>query len=529
MNPPHLATPPADQALKPGTTGDKALETLIKRIHRATDFPAVSTYLIEINKKISQTDINSSASDLANLILKDYALTSKMLKLVNSAFYGFLAGKVTTVSRAVVILGYDNVRMLAVGLVLFDHFRSRFNVQDLKAEVNCSFWRGLVSRNIATLIQDVDPEEAFICGLLYRLGKLLTIFHMPEIYDELKCHIAPDGSNETAVARQILGVSYQRLGVSVARQWALPAVICDALEPIQPEQLERKTTNLSRLNILTNFTDALGRTAVTVPLSKRDEAFKKLLHRYRHHLAISRKQLRDALAAGLDGVVQHAKAIELDTRNCEFLQRLAGVEKIEKSDATDKKQRNAYHLISPKGLQAATNTANPDDPISIIMDGIQEITLSMTEDHNLNDVALMSIEIMYRALHSNRVVMFINERRQGLMAARFGYGLDIKRYVGNLRFPIDSAPDLFNQSIASGRDLVVADSHSPELLHLIPRWYKESINARAFIFLPVVYQSICIGALYADSDQPGPPVDTFKLKHLALLRNQLVLALKLST
>jgi hypothetical protein len=140
----------------------------------------------------------------------------------------------------------------------------------------------------------------------------------------------------------------------------------------------------------------------------------------------------------------------------------------------------------------------------------------------------MSIEIMYRALQSNRVIMFVNERRHGLMEARYGYGPDIDHYVGDLKFKIDSAQDLFNQSIASAQDLMVPDSHTPDLLHLIPQWYKNSINARAFIFLPVAYKSICVGAFYADYDQPGPPVNALEHKYLSLLRNQLVLAIKLS-
>jgi eukaryotic-like serine/threonine-protein kinase len=525
MNPNH-PIPPVDRSFLSGKTGDEALDAIIRRIHRADDFPAISSYLIEINRKLSTPDTDSSASDLANVILKDYALTSKMLKLVNSAFYGFVAGKVTTVTRAVVILGLDNVRMLAVGLVLFDHFRSRFKMQDLKAAVNCSFWRGMVAREIAMRLSLADPEETFICALLYQLGKMLTIFHMPETFNEIKRRIAPDHSNERSVVRQILGVPYRAVGTSVAREWGLPKTICDAMAPIPPERLERKTSNLSQLNILANFTDALGRIIITVPLSKREGAIKDLLHRYRHHLVISEKQLREVWTASLEGVDKHAEALQLDTQNCEFLQRLADPLKRKKSDAPDKAQSNTYQLFSSKALQAPADTLN--DPVSIIMDGIQDIAAVMTEDHNLNDVALMSIEIMYRALQSNRVIMFINESKQGLMEARYGYGPDIERYVGDLKFKIDSAQDLFSQSIASGQDLMVADSHSPDLLHLIPPWYKAGINARSFIFLPVMYKSICIGAFYADYGQPGLPVNPLEHKYLALLRNQLVLAIKLS-
>jgi hypothetical protein len=306
----------------------------------------------------------------------------------------------------------------------------------------------------------------------------------------------------------------------------LPKEICDAMAPIPPERLERKTSKLSQLNILANFTDALGRIIITVRLSKREGAIKDLLHRYRHHLVISHKQLSEVLTVSLEGVYKHAEALQLDTENCQFLQRLSGSLKRKKCDAADNAQSNTYQLFSSKALQTPADTL--DDPVSIMMDGIQEIAAAMTEDHNLNDVALMSTEIMYRALQSNRVIMFINEHQQGLMEARYGYGPDIERHVGELKFKIDSAEDLFTQSIASGQDLIVADSHSPDLLHLIPHWYKAGINARAFIFLPVMYKSICVGAFYADYEQPGLPVNTLEHKYLALLRNQLVLALKLS-
>ncbi len=525
----NLSPPQPDQPYRAGRAGDDPLDTIVKRILHTKDFPAISAYLVEINKKLSETDVNSSASDLANVILKDYALTSKMLKLVNSAFYGFVAGKVTTVSRAVVILGHDNVRMMAVGLVLFDHFRNRFELRDLKAAVNCSFWRGLVAREIAGLLPAPDPEEAFICALLFQLGKLLTIYNMPEKYNEIKHRISPDHSNEESVVRQVLGVSYRALGTKISREWALPKVICDAMAPIPADRLERKHVNLNPLNLLANFTDALSQIVITIPWSNRNDAIKKLLHRYRHHLSISDKQLSMVLAASLERVYQHAEAMQLDTENCEFLQRLAGPQARKKTLAGESKaQINTYQLFSPKAFQTSAPATNTEDAISIIMDGIQEIAATMTEDHNLNDVALMSIEIMYRALRSTRVIMFVNESRQGLMEARYGYGPDIDRYVGDVKFRIDSAQDLFNQSIASGQDLMVEDSHSPDLLHLIPHWYKAGINARAFIFLPVSYKSICVGAFYADYDHPGPPVNALEHKYLSLLRNQLVLAIKMS-
>lgn len=119
--------PSAKQESTPTPTassGQTVLERMINRIGRTDEFPAISRYLAEINQKLASNPETSNASELANVILKDYALTNKMLKLVNSAFYGLTAGKVTTVTRAVVVLGYENIRLATLSLVLFEHFKT---------------------------------------------------------------------------------------------------------------------------------------------------------------------------------------------------------------------------------------------------------------------------------------------------------------------------------------------------------------------------------------------------------------------
>ena len=101
------------------------LDFLLRKIRHKSDFPSFSKHIMEINKKASVSRVNtSSAFELANAILKDYSLTSKLLKLVNSAFYGQFAGKITTVSRAVVVLGFEQVSMAASSLMLFEHLMS---------------------------------------------------------------------------------------------------------------------------------------------------------------------------------------------------------------------------------------------------------------------------------------------------------------------------------------------------------------------------------------------------------------------
>jgi hypothetical protein len=171
-----------------------------------------------------------------------------------------------------------------------------------------------------------------------------------------------------------------------------------------------------------------------------------------------------------------------------------------------------------------------EDAVSIIMGGVQEVSTAMMGKYEINDIALMSLEVIYRALKCQRALLFIHDGRNQLMEARFGYGTGIQPLVGTLRFATGSVKeeDLFSQALYSGKDLIVADAGAPDLFPLIPSWYSQNLDAQAFLFMPVIYQKVCIAAYYVDMDAAGPPVDAREHKYLSMLRNQLTLAIKMS-
>ena len=97
---------------------DGILNFLLRRMKHKSDFPAFSKSVMDINEKATN-DPYASARDLANIILKDYSLTNKLLKLVNSAYYGGVGKGVTSIHQAVVILGLEQVRMTAAAMLVF--------------------------------------------------------------------------------------------------------------------------------------------------------------------------------------------------------------------------------------------------------------------------------------------------------------------------------------------------------------------------------------------------------------------------
>src|SRR5208337_1240093 len=155
---------------------------ILARLQEHIDFPAMSHTMNMINQLKAAED--ASVTELANIVLRDYALTSKVIKVVNSVSYSQF-GEVTTISRAVNLLGFENIKNLCLTLMLFGQFRENSsNVEHLDTMIK-SFFSGFLAQKICGEISFENKEEAFICSLLHNFGKMLISFALPEIIKEI--------------------------------------------------------------------------------------------------------------------------------------------------------------------------------------------------------------------------------------------------------------------------------------------------------------------------------------------------------
>lgn len=166
---------PDTGAEAPPTQAGGTLEYLLRRMRHKSDFPALSQTITTINRVTGSVDENSSA--LSNTILKDFALTNKLLRWVNTAYFGQFGGTISTVSRAVVILGFDRIRGVAMTLMPMEHLQDKTQAAPLKEDVVAGYFSGLLARERAAKANIRDGEEAFICTLFHDLGRLLARFY----------------------------------------------------------------------------------------------------------------------------------------------------------------------------------------------------------------------------------------------------------------------------------------------------------------------------------------------------------------
>ncbi len=195
--------------------------TLIaKKIKELPPLPLVVRKLIQVTD-----DDNSNANDVQEVLSSDQALVGKILKLVNSSFYG-MSGEVSTISRAIVILGFAAIRNLATGLGV-----AGIMAQAGKGSRQEAFWsHAIATASAAQVLANhtgyEDPEEAFIAGLLHDIGHLILAVSLPKPFSE----VMDSGPFDLLEKEQsILGTTHTRTGQKLLRHWKLPNKLVQAV------------------------------------------------------------------------------------------------------------------------------------------------------------------------------------------------------------------------------------------------------------------------------------------------------------
>jgi len=177
-------------------TRDAATEFLLQRMRSKQDFPALSGIISEINHVISSE--SESTSKLAGVILHDLALTNKLLKLVNAASYGQFGGTINTISKAIVILGFETVRNIAMSLILLEFLQNKPQATQLKEEIVKAVFSGVVAAQLSIGRDIRDTEEVLVCSMFHNLGRILAIYYFFEESQEISRLMKQGESEEEA-------------------------------------------------------------------------------------------------------------------------------------------------------------------------------------------------------------------------------------------------------------------------------------------------------------------------------------------
>lgn len=519
----------------PGASGNSqhALDFVLMRMRVKSNFPALSQTISTINRITASDD--ESMQTLTTTLLKDFSLTNKLLRLVNSSTYGQFGGNISTISRAVMILGFDVVRNLAITLILLEHLQNRHQATQLRDHVICALFNGIMTRQLLPSAGGGDHEEGYICGVFFNLGRLLAMYYLYDEWVEIENRMRA-GSAEPEAARAVLGVTLEELGIGIARSWNLPERIVRSMERIDGLPPPAQAHHKDALRIAANAGDILCQIATRADPAEKSRQLDHLAKRYKSRLPLTARDYSAAVEEGVAKFIQEASLLIHEHGSSPMLAKIRGW--------SSKPAETAEHAVAAKtaddmdaGYAAAQALAGsgPDavadaagaDQGAVLTAGIQDVTNSLVNGCSLNDVLRMILETMYRGIGFERVLLALRDTRGNRMAGRFGFGAEADVIAKAFTFELSGTADVFQLAVAKNLDLVIADSSAANISSRIPEWHRTRIGAGSFMLLPIAISGRCVGLFYGDRLQTNSLViETAKMSLLKTLRNQAVLAFK---
>jgi HD-like signal output (HDOD) protein len=222
---------------------DGRYQRIIENIKQLPALPIIVTRLIKV-----VTSPDTSAEDAADLIEKDPALTTKVLRLANSAFYG-MPRSISSVSSAVVVLGFNTLKSLVLGASVITMFPS---TGPKAAFDRLRFWKhsivsAMVARTIAQHIMGttiMDPQSAFCAGIMHDIGKLIFELFTPKEYAAV-CRMSQEkGISLVDAEAAVMGITHAQIGHILADKWALPLELEAAIVHHHEPQAEKSIKEL---------------------------------------------------------------------------------------------------------------------------------------------------------------------------------------------------------------------------------------------------------------------------------------------
>lgn len=533
-----------------------ARERLSERLRDQPDFPSLSDAISRVNRLASSD--KERVDTVSNAILQDVALTHRILRLANSSYYRLSTTEpITSITHAILLLGFDTVRSLALSLVLFENMPDRGQARRLQAE----FLRATMAGSLARALDRPDAqsaEQAYLAGLMFRLGRMLTLFYFPDEAAEIARRVAA-GEPEDRAARDLLGVGYETFGLDAARHWGMPAIMLEAIRtPSEREVRQPPAARSSELRLLAACADEITAAVAGRDAEGRSEALEALATRWAPSLGIDADDLRHALARAIRETGEMAAALHVDLRSTPLAPLFGGLpapradgrERADlragtpSSDGTASVallhgERLLDDVVLPEGSRPApipTATTLPARAHAVPLAGsserrarlaeaLREIVESLASRASPSEAVHLMLAALHRAIGFERSVFLLRDARQPVLTGRTGLGPGIDRLVPQMRVPLEARDHLFAATARKGVDLLIQDSAAPNVAQRLPDDWRLLFGAGTFLLLPMLVRGKPMAMIYADRPQPNSVrITEDELGLLRVLRNELLRA-----
>lgn len=482
--------PPSDST-SAAAGGDRAslsaVELRLQAILADKDFPAISTEALEALRKVP--DSESSISRLANIVLRDYALTVKVLRTANSAHYRRSETHIRSAAHAMLLLGAGTVRHLAGSLLLFEHYRTRS--PGLKELMLLSLLTANHAREVAMRRNLPDPEEANLCGMFRNLGEVLIAAYFPRDYARVLKHMETRRAAQATAAFDVLGFRFEELGEAMARHWGIPDSACGAIRSASAQSSDD-------IFVITAFAHELTAAVYRREADATRDSVAEVLARYSKRLKLTRDEVGDILEAALrETRATFASAnVSLDGLTLR------------------RQQRDALEALGTGGHDAVDGDEADDTDAPAADGGLAALRNDLAAEvrrmaspgsgEELNKVILMTLEAAFRGGPFTRVVLCLITPDHRLLNARYGLGEGVEATLERFSCEVASRSNPIALSMHPPRSIAVPTERD---LSPTEQRFAHAVGAGSWLVVPLLVGDKPLGVLYCDRTVSSPPPD----------------------
>lgn len=488
------------------------LGELMARLSRQPDFAALQTSIRRVQSLAGNETARLQA--LVEAIVDDPALTTRLIRVINAAHYrGLGAGQISSVQRAVAVMGFNAVRNLAVTLKLLDRVakdrRSRLLRED--------FLRSLLAARLANELawDDAHPEELYVVALFQSLGRMLMAAHLPDEALAVRDAVPRAGSplceleEKTSLAK--LGVSFSDIGREVARVWGWPESMRATMkfQPWPHLLVEGRVERMRLIGRLANDLADLMLYARPDDWPQQCDAVESYAGR---PTGLRAREMMRALAQVRRDLESLAELVGLP---------LDQLKDWHRSDVVDG---------LPEPVRTQSGEASAGSGLAHMAAQTHLISTCLATEEDCRHVPQWTVDAASSGLGARRGVLFMARGASSVLSVVHTVGTPLAEdRAGSQPWTIDpiQGQDLFAKLLARGADTWIGDASRPEIQRLLPEAFACAGKTTSFVILPMLLRKKPVGLIYLDrGDGLSFDLSEERMRLLATLRNQALMALR---
>jgi len=447
------------------------LDNWIERISE-NELPIFKYTVHAINDVVSKDA--TSISDLSRIILRDANLTARVLRVANSATYNVTGSTISTVSRAIVYLGFNTVRDISMSLAIIDALLSGDAREHALELMSKSFHAAVQARDFAERRGDDAAEEIFIAALLRYIGEITFWCVAGEEGEQIIELINKRGFSSEMAQQEVLGFTFDQLTVGLTSDWHISDLLHSAIN--KPKMDNPRIQDIVHALDISESASKSWSSKETLSTA----------HSLAEHIGVDNNDVLELLRDNAKKAAQVAQLFGASS--------IVKYLPIDEDDINNNADEDLFDVNCPQ----------PDPLLQLNI--LRDLSGMLVDKPDFNLILEIILEGIYRGVGLDRTVFAMLTADKKAIKAKYALGKDSEEFISKFFFSLQT-DNIFSKIIRNTKPVWIEDTQSKVSDHYVSDDIRLTLASKAFYISPLVISGRVVGVIYADRQPSGRELD----------------------